>query len=111
MNASGSPSASGVETISTLGSPTGLMPEPSSARSYHSGSESRIASSSTAPKPSRWITSDGGALPLRKPGSRISRASARAARLTPLLDVLGGNLDLDPYARVGQLCDARLHAR
>ena len=33
-----------------------------------------------APKPSRWITSEGGALPLRKPGSRISRARLRAAR-------------------------------
>ena len=68
LKPSGSPSSSGAETISMLGSPTGLTPEPSSARSYHSGSESRIASSSTAPKPSRWITSDGGALPLRKAG-------------------------------------------
>ena len=58
------------------------MPEASSARSYHSGSASRIASSSTAAKPRRWITSEGGALPLRKPGIRISRARARAARLT-----------------------------
>ena len=62
------------------GSPTELTPEASSALSYHSGSASRIASSSTEPKPSRWITSDGGALPLRNPGIRISRARARAAR-------------------------------
>ena len=83
-----------------LGSPTGLTPEASSARSYHSGSASRIASSSTAPKPSRWITSEGGALPLRKPGSRISRARPRAARLIARVDVLGRDLDLDLDARV-----------
>ena len=74
LKPSGSPSSSGAETISMLGSPTGLTPEASRARSYHSGSDSRIASSRTAPKPSRWITSEGGALPLRKPGRRISRA-------------------------------------
>ena len=63
-----------------LGSPIGLTPASSSARSYHSGSASRIASCSTGPKPSRWITSEGGALPARNPGSRISFAIARAAR-------------------------------
>ena len=63
-----------------LGSPIGLTPASSSAPSYHSGSASRIDSSRTGPKPSRWITSDGGALPSRKPGSRISFAIARAAR-------------------------------
>ena len=35
---------------------------------------------STAPKPSRWITSEGGALPLRKPGIRISSRQARGRR-------------------------------
>ncbi len=92
-----------------LGSPTGLIPERSRPCSYHSGSDSRIASSSTAPKPTRWITSEGGALPLRKPGMRISRARLRAARWMPRSTVVGGNLDLDPDARVGQLCDGGLH--
>ena len=80
LKESDSPSASGAETISMLGSPTGLSAESSSAFSYHSGNPSRIASWSTEPKPSRWITSEGGALPLRKPGIRISRASVREAR-------------------------------
>ena len=80
LKASGSPSESGVATISMLGSPIGLIPVSSNARSYHSGSASRIASSKTGAKPSRWITSEGGALPWRKPGIRISFAIARAAR-------------------------------
>src|SRR4051794_37902078 len=62
------------------GSPIGLTPESNSACSYHSGSASRIASCKTEPKPTRWITSDAGALPARNPGIRISFASARAAR-------------------------------
>ena len=50
------------------------------ASSYHSGSESRTACSSTASRPMRWITIAGGTLPLRKPGSFSSRPSAVAVR-------------------------------
>ena len=90
LKLSGSPAASGVATISMFGSPIGVTAESSSACSYQSGRASRIASSSTGPKPSRWITSDGGALPLRKPGMRISRARARAAREAAFSTSLGG---------------------
>ena len=73
------PPRGGRET-SSFGSPTGVIPVSSSARSYHSGSESRSACSSTASRPTRWITSSAGTLPRRKPGICISRPSCRAAR-------------------------------
>ena len=60
----------------------GETPEASSACSYHSGSASRIACSTTASRPIRWITICGGTLPLRKPGIFISPARSRAARST-----------------------------
>ena len=53
-------------------------------------------------------TTGGGTLPLRKPGMRSSRPSARAARCDALLDLGGGDLGLDADARLGQLGDARL---
>ena len=80
-NESSSP-ASGSEGTSSFGSPTGVIPVSMSARSYHSGSESRSACSRTASRPTRWMTSCGGTLPLRKPGMRMSRASWCAARST-----------------------------
>ncbi len=74
---SASPSAGG-SPRSSFGSPTGLMPEVSIASRYQSTSVSRIASSSTASRPMRWMTSAGGTLPLRKPGIFMLRPRSRA---------------------------------
>ena len=49
---------------------------------YQPPSDSRTASSSTASRPTRLITIGGGALPARKPGTRMLRASAFAACVT-----------------------------
>ena len=70
--------------MSSFGSPTGVTPESIIARSYHSGNPSRSASSMTASRPTRWRTSCGGTLPLRKPGSFISLANVRAAACSRL---------------------------
>src|SRR4051794_1841864 len=51
----------------------------STAAAYQLPRESRTASSSTAARPTRWMTTGGGALPARKPGTRRLRASWRAA--------------------------------
>ena len=49
--------------MSSFGSPTVRQPERTIASSYHSGSESRTACSSTASRPTRWITIGPGTLP------------------------------------------------
>ena len=68
-------------------------------RSYHSPSESRSACSRTASRPTRWITSAPGTLPLRNPGIRISRPMrAAAVRSTALRDRLGPRRDVDAHA-------------
>ena len=77
--------------MSSFGSPTGVTPESIIARSYHSGKPSRSASSMTASRPTRWRTSCGGTLPLRKPGSFISLAKLRAAAWQPLVELVGGH--------------------
>ena len=51
-------------------------------RVYQPPIDSRTASSSTASRPTRWMITGGGTLPLRKPGMRRSRPSARAACAT-----------------------------
>ena len=80
---SGSPwSGTWSRSTSSFGSPTVETPERRIASSYHSGSESRTACSSTASRPIRWITIGPGTLPFRKPGIRSSRPSAVAARCT-----------------------------
>ena len=49
------------------------------AAEYQAPIESRTASSSTASRPTRLMTTGAGALPARKPGTRMERASDRAA--------------------------------
>ena len=104
--ASSSPSA-GSSPTSSFGSPIALTPESSSARSYHSGSESRSACSTTASRPNRWITSCGGTLPLRKPGIFISPASAFAARSTRFATSVGLDRDVDLDLGIGELGDCQ----
>ena len=99
---SSSPSPGSCST-SSFGSPTVGRPDSTIARSYHSGSESRIACSSTASRPMRWMTSCGGTLPLRKPGSFISPAICFAARSTRCASTLRLDPDLEPRARLGKL--------
>ena len=79
-----------------------------SRRSTSAPSASRTASSSTASRPRRWITTGGGTLPLRKPGSFRSRPSWRALALDAPLDLLGGHLGLARARAIGQLGDGRL---
>ena len=74
----------------TSGSPTGWMPAASIASRYHWPSAPRTASSRTASRPKRWMTTGGGTLPLRKPGIRRSRPSVRAARSTLFCTSCGG---------------------
>ena len=62
-----------------LGSPTVVRPASLIACSYQLGSPRRTASSSTASRPTWRITTCGGILPERKPGTRISRPIAVAA--------------------------------
>ena len=52
------------------------------AAEYQPPIDSRTASSSTASRPTRWMITGGGTLPLRKPGMRMLRPSARAATAT-----------------------------
>ena len=52
------------------------------AAEYQPAIDSRTASSSTASRPTRWMITGGGTLPLRKPGMRRLRPSARAATAT-----------------------------
>jgi hypothetical protein len=49
---------------------------------YQEPIEPRTASSSTASRPTRWMTTGAGALPARKPGTRRLRPSERAACAT-----------------------------
>ena len=81
----------------------GAIPDSSIASTYQPPSELRSASSSTASRPRRRITTGGGTLPLRKPGTRIWRPSSPCGLLEPALDLLGGHLGLDAHARLGQL--------
>ena len=55
------------------------MPASASASSYQPGRPRRTASSSTASRPTCCSTTSAGTLPLRKPGTRISRPSWDAA--------------------------------
>ena len=55
---------------------------PSIAAVYQPAIDSRTASSSTASRPTRWMITGGGTLPVRKPGTRRLRPSARAAWAT-----------------------------
>jgi len=80
-NSSGAP-ASGMSGKSRSGSPTGTMPDASTALEYQRPSEERTASSRTASRPTWRITTGGGILPLRKPGRRRSRPIDRAASCT-----------------------------
>ena len=91
--------------MSSFGSPTVETPERTIASSYHSGSESRTACSSTASRPIRWITIGPGTLPLRKPGIRSSRPSCAAVRWRRDSISSLGHLGVEAHARVGQLCD------
>src|SRR5215204_839363 len=65
--------------MSSAGSPIGTIAALSIAAEYQAPIESRTASSSTASRPTRLITTGAGALPARKPGTRMLRPSARAA--------------------------------
>ena len=98
----------GRSPTSRSGSPTGAIPASSIASTYQLPSELRSASSSTASRPSRRMTTGGGTLPLRKPG--IAQLAAELARglLDAALDLLGGHLGLDADARLGQLGDGGL---
>ena len=58
--------------------PTVTSPVSAIAAVYQRGRELSSVSVSTASRPMRRITSGGGTLPLRKPGSFISRPSRRA---------------------------------
>src|SRR5215211_4600783 len=69
----------GSSPMSSSGSPTGTIAASSIAAEYQAPIESRTASSSTASRPMRLITTGAGALPARKPGTRRLRPSARAA--------------------------------
>ena len=69
----------GSSPMSSSGSPTGTIAASSIAAEYQAPIESRTASSSTASRPTRLITTGAGALPARKPGTRRLRPSARAA--------------------------------
>ena len=91
--------------MSRSGSPTGTMRAASIAARYQPPSDSRTASSSTASRPTRWMTTGGGALPARKPGTRRLRASWRAAWVDAALDLGGGHLGLHAHARLGELGD------
>ena len=51
------------------------------------------------------MTTGGGTLPLRKPGTRSSRPSAARGLRDAPLDLVGGHLGLDADARLGQLGD------
>ena len=64
---------------SMSGSPIGAIPAVSMASTYHSLSDERSASSKTASRPRRRMTTGGGTLPLRKPGMRSWPPSLRAA--------------------------------
>ena len=55
------------------------MPAASIASTYQRPSDLRTASSSTAARPTRWMTTGAGILPRRKPGIRIWRESVLAA--------------------------------
>ena len=86
------------------GSPTGTIAAASIAAVYQPPIDSRTASSSTASRPTRLITTGGGALPARKPGTRMLRPSARAACATRF-STSPGHLGLHAHARLGQLGD------
>ena len=75
---------------SSSGSPTGTIAASSIAAEYQSPIESRTASSSTASRPTRLMTTGAGALPARKPGTRIERPSAFAACATRFSTSSGG---------------------
>ena len=93
------------------GSPTGLMPESSRPRSYHSGSESRIASCEDGAEAEPLDHQRGRRLALAEAGQPHLPGQAAGGALHAASDVLGGNLHLDPHPRVGQLCDARSASR
>ena len=67
--------AAGRSPRSSSGSPTGTMPAFSIASEYQRDSVSRIASSRTASRPIRWITSGARDLALAKAGELSSRPS------------------------------------
>ncbi len=69
----------GRSPMSTCGSPTVVTPASFTASSYQPGSPRRTASSSTLSRPTCWSTTCEGTLPLRKPGTFISRPMASAA--------------------------------
>ena len=75
---SGSPSPGSSARLRS-GSPTGTTFAPSIAAEYQPAIDSRTASSSTASRPTRWMITGGGTLPVRKPGTRRLRPSALAA--------------------------------
>ena len=107
-NSSASP-CGGRSPSSTCGSPTGTMPAVSIASEYQLESVSRTASSSTASRPMRWITSGAGTLPRRKPGSFSSRPSWLRLALQPPLELARRHLHLQTHARVWKLGDGGLH--
>src|SRR5688572_14749270 len=76
--------------MSSSGSPTGTIAASSIAAEYQAPIESRTASSRTASRPTRLITTGAGALPARKPGTRMLRPSARAAWAMRLSTSSGG---------------------
>ena len=78
------------------------------ASAYQPPIELRTASSSTYSRPTRRMKTCGGTLPLRKPGTRVSRASASGGLREALLDLGRGDLGVDADARLGQLGDAGL---
>ena len=80
-NFSGSPWR-GRSPRSRSGSPTGTIAAASIAALYQVPMKSRTASSSTAWRPMRLITTGAGALPARKPGTRSVRPSSRAVAAT-----------------------------
>jgi len=99
---------SGVETMSMSGSPIGVTPR-RAAPLRTLGSASRIASASTAPKPSRWIHQRGGALPFGA-GSGV-RAPSAVRRGWQRARLLGRHPPPDLTTVIRELFESRLHRR
>ena len=97
--------APGRSPRSSSGSPTGAIRAASIAAVYQAPIESRTASSRTASRPMRWTITGGGALPARKPGTRMLATEPAGGLRDAALDLLGGHLRLHAHARLGELGD------
>ena len=75
------------------------------------GSASLTASSSTAPRPTRWSMTRAGTLPVRKPGTADLLADLLVRRVEAGLELLEGHLDGEPNPGRAQVLDGALHVR